>query len=194
MQHGNYAQLRAVLLHYNLWSTRASSRIWRPVTTVGFHEGFPKAIRRRAGLATPCPRAASRSVGDHFRLVFVPPITTGVYRRRDKNRHSWFLSWTLYKYLPSRTLPVYGDNQPLTKVTVYGILLPPSIPSLFLSFFFSLFLALSLSSPAFFLSSLPYDFLPTCLPPFSLSPCQPPIRRCSSPFSSERPRFTRVPS
>lgn len=47
----------------------------------------------------------------------------------------------------------------------------------------------SLSSPAFFLSSLPYDFLPTCLPPFSLSPCQPPSHRCSSPFSSEWPRF-----
>lgn len=47
--------------------------------------------------------------------------------RRDKKRHSWLLSWTLYKCLPSGTLPVYGDNQPLTKVTVYGIVLPPSI-------------------------------------------------------------------
>lgn len=65
----------------------------------------------------------------------------------------------------------------------------PYLLSFSLSLSFSPSFSLSLSSPAFFLSSLPYDFLPTCLPPFSLSPCQPPSHRCSSPFSSEWPRF-----
>lgn len=139
-----------------LWSTRKLSRIRRPATTPVSTKDFRKPY---GGLVSR-PLVRVQRAGDHFRVVFVPPITTGVYRRRDKNRHSWFLSWTLYKYLPSRTLPVYGDNQPLTKVTVYGILLPPSIPSLFLFLFLPLSPSLSLPPPSF---SLPF---PTISPPY----------------------------
>lgn len=174
-----------------LWSTRKLSNLegrsprWFPWRISESH------TEERAGLATPCPRAASRSVGDHFRVVFVPPITTGVYRRRDKNRHSWFLSWTLYKYLPSRTLPVYGDNQPLTKVTVYGILLPPSIPSLFLSFSFSLFL--SLPPPSF---SLPFPTIssPPVYRPSLFRPASHPVAVVLRRFPPSGRDSTRVPS
>lgn len=51
----------------------------------------------------------------------------------------------LYKCLPSRTLPVYGDNRALTKVTVYGTPLPSFVRAYVRTCVSAQFLSLSLS-------------------------------------------------
>lgn len=77
-----------------------------------------------------------------------------VEKARQKATFLTFNS-ALYKCLPSRTLPVYGDNRALTKVTVYGTPLPSFVRAYVRECAVSLPLSFSLpriSGPVFYSS------------------------------------------
>lgn len=88
--------------------------------------------KARKAAANARPRSLASVCTPFLTLLFLPRYLPRnrqegarvcVEKARQKATFLTFNS-ALYKCLPSRTLPVYGDNRALTKVTVYGTSLP----------------------------------------------------------------------
>lgn len=83
-EHKNGASLSLGVQHARKGSFRLR---WCPRKLRG-RSGPPAIGKGTSESAEGCRESVAGVVGNHFRVAFVPPITTGVYRRRDKNRHS----------------------------------------------------------------------------------------------------------